>query len=78
MFDLIPVMSEGAPSPKKSKMSNSLAHLKALTTVVADTGDFEGMCLSQEMEMSKVYRFVFRVAKALVKAMQPVPNSSIS
>jgi len=34
-------MSE--PQSKKSKMSNSLEQLKALTTVVADTGDFEAM-----------------------------------
>lgn len=27
---------------KRIKMSNSLEQLKALTTVVADTGDFEG------------------------------------
>lgn len=33
-------MSE--PQSKKSKMSSSLDKLKALTTVVADTGDFEG------------------------------------
>jgi transaldolase len=34
-------MSE--PQCKKSKMSSSLEQLKALTTVVADTGDFEAM-----------------------------------
>ncbi|XP_060524886.1 transaldolase [Cylas formicarius] len=34
-------MSE--PQSKKSKMSSSLEQLKALTTVVADTGDFEAM-----------------------------------
>ena len=33
-------MSE--PQCKRSKMSSSLEQLKALTTVVADTGDFEG------------------------------------
>lgn len=27
---------------KKVKMSNSLEQLKALTVIVADTGDFEG------------------------------------
>lgn len=36
-------MSDSAPSPKKVKMANSLAQLKTLTTVVADTGDFEAM-----------------------------------
>lgn len=35
-------MSEAEPQSKRSKMSNSLEQLKALTTVVADTGDFEG------------------------------------
>lgn len=33
-------MSE--PQCKRSKMQNGLEQLKALTTVVADTGDFEG------------------------------------
>lgn len=33
-------MSE--PQLKKVKMSSSLAQLKEMTTVVADTGDFEG------------------------------------
>lgn len=40
---LVPVMSDSAPSPKKAKMANSLVQLKSLTTVVADTGDFEAM-----------------------------------
>lgn len=30
------------PTSKRSKMASSLAQLKQLTTVVADTGDFEG------------------------------------
>lgn len=30
------------PDTKKPKMSSSLVQLKKLTTVVADTGDFEG------------------------------------
>lgn len=34
-------MSE--PQVKKSKTVSSLDQLKALTTIVADTGDFEGM-----------------------------------
>lgn len=33
-------MSE--PQCKKTKMANCLEQLKALTVVVADTGDFEG------------------------------------
>ncbi|CAB3367866.1 Hypothetical predicted protein [Cloeon dipterum] len=36
-------MSGGEPTSKKSKMSSSLAQLKELTTVVADSGDFEVM-----------------------------------
>lgn len=32
----------GEPQSKKSKMSNCLEKLKTMTTVVADTGDFEG------------------------------------
>lgn len=35
-------MSEAEPAIKKTKMSSSLAQLKQFTTVVADTGDFEG------------------------------------
>lgn len=39
-------MSSDEPQTKKSKMSaaatTSLEQLKALTTIVADTGDFEG------------------------------------
>lgn len=34
-----------SPASKKQKMVNSLEQLKALTTVVADTGDFQGKCL---------------------------------
>lgn len=30
------------PQSKKSKMSSTLDQLKQLTTIVADTGDFEG------------------------------------
>lgn len=30
------------PQCKRSKMPNGLEELKSLTTVVADTGDFEG------------------------------------
>lgn len=30
------------PQSKKSKMTSSLDQLKAVTTVVADTGDFQG------------------------------------
>lgn len=37
-------MSE--PQTKKTKVS-ALDQLKALTTIVADTGDFEGMCIEQ-------------------------------
>lgn len=33
----------GEPQSKKSKMSSSLDQLKQLTTIVADTGDFEGI-----------------------------------
>jgi transaldolase len=33
----------GEPDTKKSKMANSLEQLKAFTTIVADTGDFEAM-----------------------------------
>lgn len=36
-------MSEVEPKCKKSKMQNTLEHLKAMTVVVADTGDFEAM-----------------------------------
>lgn len=32
----------GEPQNKKSKMANSLEQLKTFTTIVADTGDFEG------------------------------------
>lgn len=32
----------GEPVVKKSKMANSLEQLKKLTTIVADSGDFEG------------------------------------
>lgn len=32
----------GEPQSKKTKMSNCLEKLKTFTTVVADTGDFEG------------------------------------
>lgn len=42
-------MSE--PQCKKIKMPNSLEQLKSLTTVVADTGDFEGKLFT--------YLFVF-------------------
>jgi hypothetical protein len=34
-------MTDSEPQAKK-KMSSSLAQLKTFTTVVADTGDFEG------------------------------------
>lgn len=37
------------PQTKKTKMTNattSLDQLKALTTIVADTGDFEGECVA--------------------------------
>lgn len=34
---------------KKVKMSNSLEQLKALTVIVADTGDFEGKNFSESM-----------------------------
>lgn len=33
------------PNTKKTKISSSLDQLRALTTIVADTGDFEGMYL---------------------------------
>lgn len=32
----------GEPQSKKSKMSSTLDQLKQITTIVADTGDFEG------------------------------------
>lgn len=32
----------GEPEVKKSKMANTLEQLKKLTTIVADSGDFEG------------------------------------
>lgn len=35
-------MSRAEPQTKKSKMASSLEQLKQLTTIVADTGDFEG------------------------------------
>lgn len=35
-------MSSSEPQSKKTKMSSSLDQLKTLTTIVADTGDFEG------------------------------------
>jgi hypothetical protein len=35
-------MSGDQPANKKSKMTSSLAQLKEFTTVVADSGDFEG------------------------------------
>lgn len=31
------------PQVKKSKVVSALDQIKALTTIVADTGDFEGM-----------------------------------
>lgn len=47
-------MSEAEPANKKTKMSSSLAQLKQYTTVVADTGDFEGIvdCL---LQMNSIY-----------------------
>lgn len=39
----------GEPQSKKTKMSSTLDQLKQITTIVADTGDFEGikiMCFS--------------------------------
>jgi transaldolase len=41
-------MSE-EPQCKRGKMSTSLDQLKALTTVVADTGDFEGISVHSHM-----------------------------
>lgn len=38
-------MSSAEPQSKKSKMVSSLEQLKQLTTIVADTGDFEGRWL---------------------------------
>lgn len=35
-------MSSVEPQSKKTKMVSSLEQLKKLTTIVADTGDFEG------------------------------------
>ena len=35
-------MSSAEPQTKKTKMASSLEQLKQLTTIVADTGDFEG------------------------------------
>lgn len=35
------------PQSKKSKMSTTLDQLKQITTIVADTGDFEGIYLSE-------------------------------
>ncbi|KAL1400142.1 hypothetical protein pipiens_007677, partial [Culex pipiens pipiens] len=35
------IMSSAEPQSKKSKMVSSLEQLKQLTTIVADTGDFE-------------------------------------
>lgn len=31
------------PQTKKTKVASTLDQLKAITTIVADTGDFEGM-----------------------------------
>lgn len=62
-FNLHIKMSE--PQCKKSKMSSSLEQLKALTTVVADTGDFEGNALfvnQKQISLSGYHRnrcFVF-------------------
>lgn len=36
----------GEPEAKKSKMLSALEQLKKLSTIVADTGDFEGELLS--------------------------------
>lgn len=37
----------GEPQTKKTKVVSTLDQLKQITTIVADTGDFEGMCYSQ-------------------------------
>lgn len=54
------------PQSKKSKMSSTLDQLKQLTTIVADTGDFEGikitMCFSSIrwviLQWESVFEFV--------------------
>lgn len=42
---VISLIMSSEPQSKKSKMSSTLDQLKQLTTIVADTGDFEGITL---------------------------------
>lgn len=50
-------MSGGEPVNKKTKMANSLEQLKKLTTIVADSGDFEGKSYSSGSPRV-IYRYI--------------------
>merc|ERR1712156_1005523 len=69
-------MTEGEQPSKKQKVENQFDKLKALTTIVADTGDIEAIRKFKPQDATTNPSLIFKAAT--MDAYQPLVNDAVT